>query len=125
MSLYTLYCERCQRRTTHDEVWDHESHPLSIEHPRYDTEVLCRDCEHGRSKADVPAEGMDVDVTAKLKVTIPAHIDPDAIRDDESIYEYAERLVRENRVESLREVLSVEDVESAYIEREEGTWPNP
>lgn len=26
---------------------------------------------------------------------------------------------------SLREMLSAEDVESAYIEREEGTWPNP
>lgn len=126
MSLYTLYCERCQRQTTHDEgAFEGAPEGAVKEHPRFGKMVYCRDCEAGRSRADVPEDGMDVTVTAKLQVSVPVEVDPSEIEDDESIYEYVARLVRDEHLEAVREELSKEDVESAYVEREEGVWPNP
>lgn len=125
MSLYTLYCERCQRRTTHDEVLGRKAEQEHVkEHPRYDTKVLCRDCKHGRSRADVPEEGLDVTLTAKLKVRgIDAHLDPDEIQEEESVYEYAQRIIKERHMDDVTELLAEEMVESGFIEREEGVWP--
>lgn len=127
MSLYTLYCERCDKRTTHEEVWDHQSHPLSVEHDRYDDlEVVCRDCNAGRSKADIPDDGLDATATVKLKIRdFPVHIDPSEIEEDEDIYEYVERLVREEHMEDLVENVTEQTVEAAILEREDGVWPRP
>lgn len=126
MTIYTLYCDRCERDTTHKETTFESPVDIAVkEHPRNGTEVYCRDCNRGQSRADVPEGGVKGSATAKLEVSIPIEVDPDEMREGESIYEYVARLVREDGIEDVREALSAEDVESAYLEGQEGVWPNP
>lgn len=106
MSLYSLYCDRCDRRTTHEESRGHDDHPdhLVKEHPRYDTVVVCRDCLGGRGKSNLPEDGAELWVTANVQQGLALTVHPEEIPDGTDLYEHLEDLLVENKGRLAREI---------------------
>lgn len=106
MSLYTMTCERCDKLTTHESARepDESDESLAVEHPHFDKWVLCRECEAGRSKADLPEDGANFWVRAQVETGLPITVYPEMIPDGTSLEEYLEAELKERRGELAREM---------------------
>lgn len=103
MSIYTRYCDRCDKHTTHDEDRGHKNYEYTKKDPAFEESrrtLACRACNRYRSKENLPDdEGTIVPVTATVEVPLPITVHPDSIEDGQSLNEYVEQSVIEQRGE--------------------------
>lgn len=119
MSLYALDCDRCDKKTTHEEVShfdDDVPEEAKKQHPRYDTEVYCRDCAAGRSKGDIPEDGAEIWFETAVTQSLTATIHPEDIDEGDSLLEHLDKLAKERREEVVREI--ADGIRVSQIERD-------
>ena len=122
MTLYNLHCERCGGVKAHMTLFGNE-YVQTRKHPEYGNEVYCRSCERGRSKADLDDE-VEVWATARVEQGVALTIYQDSIRDDETLEQHVERVVKEKYLgqiaAEIADGLSDSDVSSVGFRREDG-----
>lgn len=105
MGFYSLNCERCDKRTTHEKLLSEPDDPDDTNAIKHNGRwVLCRECDAGRSKAELPDEVVEFWVTANVEAGMSIQVHPEFIPDGVSLEEYIEQQLVERRNELSREI---------------------
>lgn len=108
MSLVTMECDRCGGQTTHKSLVGSADDYTTVRESPYDGSkklYYCRACERGKSKGDLPEDGLDANVGVTVSTDVDLLLDPDDIEDDETLQEYVERRIKNDEVDRIAETL--------------------